>query len=182
MIRLGGTTGQPRHDETPRTSDDDEGHLSQAGAIVVDGRGPMGLRGGGPHPAAGVLRWLYESDEEYEVTPHYVGAHTGDMRPHEPCADEGLDRGRASVDRAECNQEEETIGGHEHDYGCIGDITYGNVHNDNGDLSSEDGGGRCAEREREADERERMRQQDGPYVISLAAALRVSEDGRPPPG
>ncbi len=169
MIRLGGATGQPRHDEAPRTSDDDEGHLSQAGAIVVDGRGPMGLRGGGPHPAAGVLRWLYESDEEYEVTPHYVGAHTGDMRPQE-------------VDRTGCNQEEETICGHEHDYGCIGDVTYGNFHNDNGDLPSEDGGGRCAEREREADERERTRQQDWPYVISLAAALRISEDGRPPPG
>ncbi len=44
-------------------ADEDYGLLNLS-AVHVIGEGPMGLRGGGPHPAAGVLRWLEESDTE----------------------------------------------------------------------------------------------------------------------
>ncbi len=48
----GGSTDQPS------TIDQDSNGIRYQGVAMLD------LRGGGPHPAAGVLKWLYESEDE----------------------------------------------------------------------------------------------------------------------
>ncbi len=84
-LRLGNARDEPQsYGISPELTINTSDCSGDETVIVVKGRGPMGLEGGGPHPAAGVLRWLYESDEECEETEPKDGPNVADDDSHEP--------------------------------------------------------------------------------------------------
>ncbi len=72
------------HDGAERTETNtaDARPRSEYGHVECRGVGILALRGGGPHPAAGVLRWLEESEhgsDPEDVTQMHTRRH-GDQR------------------------------------------------------------------------------------------------------